>query len=121
MVLVRLGEAEPAAVLAGAVPVHFPASVSAIHKDERPEIDKAQSLARNVLGEAAYNSALRQGAAMDEEKVANYALREFRRLAPPAEPYAQRPETRQACRRCAADEGRSSRSSRSSRAARTPR
>ena len=96
VVLARLGEAGPAAVLAGAVPVHFPASIFAIHEDERPQIEEAQSLARHALGEAAYSAALGRGAAMDEDEVADYALREFRRLALPAESGPQTLDSRDA-------------------------
>ncbi len=81
VVLARLGEAEPAAVLSGAFSAHFPASVSAIHQDERLRIDEAQVTARRALGEAAYGSALGRGAAMDDDEVTDYALGEFRRLA----------------------------------------
>ena len=77
-VLAQLGEAEPAAVLAGAVSAHFPLSISATHHYERLEIDEAQSLARRALGEAAYSAALGRGAAMDDHEVADYALGEFR-------------------------------------------
>ena len=45
------------------------------------EIDVAQSLARHTLGEAAYGAAFGRGAAMDDDEVVDYALREFRRLA----------------------------------------
>ena len=93
-VLARLGEAEPAAVLAGAIPVQFPASISAVHKDERPEIDEAQSLARHALGEAAYAAALARGAAMDDNQVVGYAQGEFRQVAAArAVPGAQAPES----------------------------
>ena len=79
--LARLGQAEPAAVLAGAFSAHFPASISALHQDARMAIDEAQSLARHALGEAAYSAALGRGAAMDEDEVAGYAVGEFRRVA----------------------------------------
>ena len=45
-VLARLGEAEPAAVLSGAFAAHFPASISAVHQDERMAIGETQALAR---------------------------------------------------------------------------
>jgi predicted ATPase len=93
-VLARLGEAEPAAVLAGAVSAHFALSLASIDEDERLEIDEAQVPARHALGQAAYNTALRRGAAMDDHEVADYALGEFRRLAALlAEPGAQPPES----------------------------
>jgi ATP/maltotriose-dependent transcriptional regulator MalT len=41
-VFARLGEAEPAAVLAGAVSAHFPFSLASIDKDEQLEIDEAR-------------------------------------------------------------------------------
>ena len=81
VVLARLGEAEPAAVLSGAFSAHFPPSISAVHKDERMEIREAQSLARHALGEAAYSTALGRGAAMDDDELVGYALGEVRRLA----------------------------------------
>jgi hypothetical protein len=80
-VLVRLGEFEPAAVLAGADLARFALSVAAIYPDERLAIDEAQATARGALGEAAYSSALGRGAAMDDAKVTDYALGQFRRLA----------------------------------------
>jgi predicted ATPase/class 3 adenylate cyclase len=83
VVLARLGEAEPAAVLAGAFSAHFPPGIFAVHKDERMEIGEAQSLARHALGEAAYSAALARGAAMDDDQVVEYARGEFRRLAAP--------------------------------------
>ena len=70
MVLARLGEAEPAAVLSGAFSAHFPPSISAKHENERLGIDEAQALARHALGEAAYSAALGRGAAMDDDEVA---------------------------------------------------
>jgi hypothetical protein len=80
-VLVRLGEFEPAAVLAGADLARFALSVAAIYPDERLAIDEAQATARGALGEAAYSRALGRGAAMDDDKVTDYALGQFRRLA----------------------------------------
>jgi hypothetical protein len=59
-------------------------------------VGEAQSLARHTLGEAAYSAALGRGAAMDEDEVADYALREFRRLALPAESGAQMLDSRDA-------------------------
>jgi hypothetical protein len=92
-VLARLGHAEPAAVLAGAVSAHFPLSVAATCQYERLEIDEALVPARRALGEAAYGRALRRGAAMGGHEVAEYAVGEFRRLpALLAEPNAQAPE-----------------------------
>jgi predicted ATPase/DNA-binding XRE family transcriptional regulator len=88
-VLARLGEAEPAAVLAGAVSAHFPLSLVNACKEELLEINEAQILARGTLGEPAYSAAVRRGEAMDDDQVADYALSEFRRLALLAEPSAQ--------------------------------
>jgi len=94
VMLARLGEAGPAAVLSGAFSAHFPASISAMHEDERMAIDEAQSLARHTLGEAACNAALGRGAAMDEDEVVGYAVGEFQRVAALlAEPGAQAPES----------------------------
>jgi hypothetical protein len=88
-VLARVGEHEPAAILAGGVAANFAVRVGNIHAEEQSEIDDAQSLVRSTLGEAAYNTALGRGAAMDCEQAADYALGEFRRLAAPhAEPGA---------------------------------
>jgi predicted ATPase/class 3 adenylate cyclase len=96
-VLAQLGEAEPAAILAGAVSAHFPLSVVATYHYERLEIDEALVPARRALGEAAYSAALEQGATMDDHEVADYALGEFRRVDTlPAEPDAQAPESSQA-------------------------
>jgi len=93
VVLARLGEAGPAAVLAGASSAHFPASISAGNQDERMAFDEAQALTRSELGEAAYGAALGRGAAMDEDQVTGYALGELRRVAALlAEPRAQAPE-----------------------------
>ena len=94
VVLARLGEAEPVAVLSGAFSAHFPLDISAVHQDEKMEISGAQSLARHALGEAAYSAALGRGAAMDDDEVVGYAQGEFRRLADlRAEPGAQAPES----------------------------
>jgi len=94
VVLARLGEAEPAAVLAGAFSAHFPPDISAVPKDEKMGIGAAQSLARRALGEAAYSAALARGAAMDDDQIVGYAQGEYRRLAAPrAEPGAQAPES----------------------------
>jgi hypothetical protein len=79
-VLAQLGEAGPAAVLAGAVSAHFPLSVAATYRYERLEIDEALVPARRALGEAAYSTALGRGAEMDDHEVADYALGEFRRV-----------------------------------------
>ncbi len=94
VVLARIGEAEPAAVLSGAFSAHFPPDISSVHKDERLEIGEAQALARHALGEAAYSAAVRRGATMDDDEVVSYAQGEFRRLATSrAEPAAQAPES----------------------------
>jgi hypothetical protein len=94
VVLARLGEAEPAAVLAGAFSAPFTPGISAVPKDERMEIGEARSLARRALGEAAYSAALAQGAAMDDDEVVGYAQGEYRRLASlRAEPTAPAPES----------------------------
>jgi predicted ATPase/transcriptional regulator with XRE-family HTH domain len=94
VVLARLGEAEPSAVLSGAFSAHYPPGVSPVPKDERLDIGEAQSLARHALGEAAYSVALAQGAAMDDDEVVGYAQGEYRRLASlRAEPSAQAPES----------------------------
>jgi predicted ATPase/class 3 adenylate cyclase len=91
-VLARLGEHESAAILTGAVTGHFPVTAGNIHAQEQAEIDDAQSLARSALGEAAYNTALGRGAAMDNHETSAYALGEFRRVtAMLAEPGAQAP------------------------------
>ena len=97
--LARLGEAGPAAVLAGAVSAHFPTSISAMNEDERMAFDKAQSLARDALGQAAYGAALGRGAAMDDDQVVEYVLGELRRAAALfAETGAQASESPQASR-----------------------
>jgi hypothetical protein len=94
VVLARLGEAEPAAVLSGAFSAHFPPDISPVHQDVKMDIGEAQSLARHALGEAAYSAAFAQGAAMDDDEVVGYAQGEFRRLAAlRAEPGAQAPES----------------------------
>jgi hypothetical protein len=91
-VLVRLGEFEPAAVLAGADSARFALSVAAIYPDERLGIDEAQAIARRALGEAAYSSAAARGAAMNDDEVTNDALGQFRRVAVLiGEPGAQAP------------------------------
>ena len=93
VVLARLGEAEPAAVLSGAFSAHFPPDISPVHEDQKMDIGEAQSLARHALGEAAYSAALARGAAMDDDELLGYAPGEFRRLAAlRAEPGAQTPE-----------------------------
>ena len=81
MVLARLGEAGPAAVLSGALAAHFPGSISARHENERRAIDRTQILARQALGEAAYDAAVGRGAAMDDDEVVGYAVGELRRVA----------------------------------------
>jgi hypothetical protein len=94
VMLARLGEAEPAAVLSGAFSAHFPTSLAAGSKEWQTAIDEAQSLARNALGEAAYSAALGRGTAMDEDEVVGYALGEVRRVAALlAGPGAQAPES----------------------------
>jgi predicted ATPase/DNA-binding XRE family transcriptional regulator len=93
-VLARLGQAEPAAVLAGAFSAHFPPDISAVHEDERLGIGEAQSLAHRALGETAYRAALARGAAMDDNQVVEYAQGEYRRLASlSAEPTAPTPQS----------------------------
>jgi len=95
VVLARLGEANPAAVLAGAFSAHFPPSIDPLQKDERMEISEAQSLARHALGQATYSAALERGTAMDDDEVVEYAQSEFRRLAAlRAEPGTQPAEAR---------------------------
>jgi hypothetical protein len=97
--LAALGEAGPAAVLAGAVSAHFQPSISSVPEEERIAIDEAQALARDALGETAYSAALGRGAAMDDDQVVEYALGEFRRVAALlAEPGTQAPESPQASR-----------------------
>jgi predicted ATPase/class 3 adenylate cyclase len=81
VVLARLGEVEPAVVLAGAFSAHFPPDISAVYEDEKMGIGEAQSLARHALGEAVYSAALGRGTAMDDDQVVEYAQGEFRRLA----------------------------------------
>jgi predicted ATPase/class 3 adenylate cyclase len=94
VVLARLGEAEPAAVLSAAFSAHFLPGISAVHQDVTMGIEEAQSLARHALGEAAYNAALARGAAMDEDELVEYALGQYRRLADMrAEPGAPAPES----------------------------
>jgi hypothetical protein len=81
VVLARLGEAGPAAVLSGAFAAHFPASLSARNDDERMAADQTLALARHALGEAAYDAALRRGAAMDNDEAVGYAVNELQRVA----------------------------------------
>jgi non-specific serine/threonine protein kinase len=79
VVLARLGEAGPAAVLSGALAAHFPGLPSGWFEDElRTE---TQALVRHALGEAAYDAALSRGAAMDDDEVVRYAVGEFQRVA----------------------------------------
>jgi hypothetical protein len=80
VVLARLGEAGPAAVLSGAFAAHFSASISAMYEYERIETGQTQALARHALGEAAYDAALSCGAAMDDDEVVRYAVGEFQRV-----------------------------------------
>ena len=81
VVLARLGETRPAAVLPGALAAHFPGPISAIYENERTATGQTQAPARHTLGEAPYNAALRRGAAMDEDEVVGYPVSEFRRIA----------------------------------------
>jgi hypothetical protein len=76
LVLARLGEPEPAAILVGAVSAHF----AVTNANERLDIDETQVLARRALGAADYNAALRRGAAMDDDQVVAYAFGELQRL-----------------------------------------
>jgi hypothetical protein len=93
VVLARLGEAEPAAVLSGAFSAHFPPDIAAVHHDEKLGIGEARSLARHALGEDAYRAALARGAAMDDHELVGYAQGEYRRItALRAEPGAPAPE-----------------------------
>jgi hypothetical protein len=78
--LARLGEAEPAAVLSGALAAHFPPSMQA-RTNEQMATDQAQPLARHTLGEAAYAAAAGRGAAMDDDEIVAYAVGEFQRVA----------------------------------------
>jgi hypothetical protein len=78
--LARLGEAGPVAVLSGALAAHFPASISA-NENERMAAGQTQALARDALGEAAYNAAAGRGAVMDDNEVVRYAVGELRRVA----------------------------------------
>ena len=76
LVLARLGEPEPAAILVGAVSAHF----AVTNANDRLDIDETQVLARRALGAADYNAALRRGAAMDDDQVVAYAFGELQRL-----------------------------------------
>jgi hypothetical protein len=92
VVLGRLGEAGPAAVLSGALAARFPGSVSAKNETERRATSKTQALAQHALSEAAYDAAVGRGAAMDDEEVVGYTVGELRRVAGLlAEPGAQAP------------------------------
>jgi predicted ATPase/class 3 adenylate cyclase len=94
VVLARLGQAEPAAVLSGAYSANFPPGITPVHQDETMGIGEAQSLARRALGEAAYSAALARGAAMDDDEVVGYAQDQYRRLAAlRAQPRAQAPDS----------------------------
>jgi len=75
-VLARLGEPEPAAILADAVSAYF----AVTNANVRLDIDEAQILARRALGEAAYRAALGRGAVMEDDEVVGYALGELQRL-----------------------------------------
>lgn len=78
--LARLGEAEPSAILSGAVAAHFTPTPVNSTANVWLEIEEAQLLARRALGEAAYNGALQLGAAMDVGMVVDYALAQFGRV-----------------------------------------
>jgi hypothetical protein len=92
VVLARLGEAGPAAVLSGAFAAHFPGFPASWFEDEQGAAKQEQALVRHTLGEAAYDAALSRGAAMDEDEVMGYALGEFQRVAALlAEPGARAP------------------------------
>jgi hypothetical protein len=80
MVLARLGEAGPAAVLSGAVAAHFQ-SIPARNDNERRATDRTQPLVRHALGDAAYDAAAGRGAAMDDDEIVRYAVGEFQRVA----------------------------------------
>jgi hypothetical protein len=89
--LARLGEAGPAAVLYGAVAA-VSGAATARNERERRAIGRSQDLARDALGEAAYDAALSRGAAMDDNEVVAYAVSEFQRVAALlAEPGARAP------------------------------
>jgi non-specific serine/threonine protein kinase len=79
--LARVGEAGPAAVLSGAFAAHFPASRSASDETEQRAADRTLALARDALGEAAYDAAVGRGAAMDEDEAVRYSVGEMRRVA----------------------------------------
>jgi hypothetical protein len=81
VVLARIGQAEPAAVLSGAFSAHFPPDISAVHQDEKMRIGQAQLLACRALGEGTYSAALARAAAMDEDQTVGYVQSEYRRLA----------------------------------------
>jgi hypothetical protein len=74
MMLARLGEAGPAAVLFGALAAHFPGSLSHRNESDQRVTGRAHALAQHALGEAAYD-------AMDEDEVVRYAVGELRRVA----------------------------------------
>jgi hypothetical protein len=93
VVLARVREAGPAAVLSGAFAAHFPAFTSAGNEGERRAIGRSQDLARHALGEAAYDAAVGRGVAMDDDEVVRYAVGELRRVAGLlAEPGSRAPE-----------------------------
>jgi hypothetical protein len=97
VVLARLGEAGPAAVLFGAFAAHFPrymtARFSNWYEDEGRGADQEQALVRHSLGEAAYHAAVSRGAAMDDDKIVRYAVGEFQRVAALlAQPGARAPQ-----------------------------
>jgi predicted ATPase/transcriptional regulator with XRE-family HTH domain len=83
--LAFLGEALHAAIIAGAVSANFAAAAAAA-ANVWLEIDEAQEVARQALGETAYTSALRRGAAMDDDELVDYALGEYRRVLESAMP-----------------------------------
>jgi ATP/maltotriose-dependent transcriptional regulator MalT len=80
VVFSRLGEAESAAVLAGAVFAHFAVTTANVPEEERAAIDQAYALARRGLAEDVHDAALARGASMSDDEVAEYALIELRRL-----------------------------------------
>jgi hypothetical protein len=81
VVLARLGEAGPAAVLSGALAAHFPESASSWFEDEQTRAGQEQALVRHALGGAAYDAAAGRGAAMDDDEAVRYAMGEFQRVA----------------------------------------
>jgi predicted ATPase/DNA-binding XRE family transcriptional regulator len=80
VVLSRLGEAEAAAILSGAVSAHFTVTPASSTANAWLELGEAELLARRALGERAYATALRRGASMNDDEVVDYALAQFGRL-----------------------------------------